>query len=653
MSSVEADLMAASLLLRSNPADAARRADLLLQRVPGHVQASLLLALACLRLKDGARAVAVLESLAAQQPDSAVTRLELGKAYLACSRNADALLAFERAVELDERLAEAWKELSVQLDAVGRTVDGDRAYARYGELRRDPAELTDARVALAENRLRAADVLLGRRLKVAPDDVVARHMLADVAMRRDDNLEAERLLRECVGSAPGFADARFDLARTLHAQQKHHQCLAHVERLLAANPERLEYIEIKAQCLRFLGRNTEGLELFRQACERDPGNADAWQHYGQLLREVGDSRQAIEMYRRALAANPRSGGAYLTLANLKTFRFAETDVEAMRKLREDTQLRTRERIPLEFALGKALEDAGSFELAFEHYARGNALQRSSIVYDANAVSEDVRFCEALHTREFFAERAGWGSLRRDPIFIVGMPRSGSTLLEQILASHSQIEATLELADISNMVMELMVSHASRRYPTALTTLERDQAAAYAERYLDQTQHRRTAARPRFVDKMLGNFAFVGFIHLLFPNATIIDIRRHPMASCFACFKQLFARGLSFTYDLGELGQYYRDYVRLMRHIDDVIPGRVLRVSYEDLVADPESQVRKILDHCGVPFEESCLKFYEQKRIVRTYSSEQVRRPIYTDSLEQWRAFEPWLGSLKNALSELA
>jgi tetratricopeptide (TPR) repeat protein len=653
MSSVEADLMAASLLLRSNPADAARRADLLLQRVPGHAQASLLLALACLRLRDGPRAVAVLESLAAQQPDSAMTRLELGKAYLACARNADALLAFETAVELDGRLAEGWRELSVQLDAAGKTVDSDRAYARYFEFNPDSAALIDARVALAENRLSAAENLLTRRLTAAPDDVVARRMLADVATKRDNNLEAERLLYECLGLAPGFAAARFDLVRTLHVQQKHLQSLVHIERLLAAHPERLEYMELKAQALRFLGRNAEALALLQRAAESDPSNAEAWLSCGHLLREVGESDRSIEMYRRALAANPRSGSAYWSLANLKTFRFTETDVEAMRRLRDDPQLKKRDRVPLEFALGKALEDAAQYERAFEHYVRGNALHRSSIVHDAAAVSADVRLCQALHTREFFAERAGWGSQRRDPIFIVGLPRSGSTLLEQILGGHSQIEATMELTDIPNMAVELIASDASRRYPTALTTLDRHRGDTFAARYLDQTQHRRTAATPRFVDKMLGNFAFVGFIHLLFPNASIIDIRRHPMASCFACFKQFFARGSNFSYEFTELGQYYRDYVSLMGHIDDVLPGRVLRISYEDLIANPEAEVRKVLDYCGVPFEEECLRFYEQKRIVRTISSEQVRLPIYTDSLERWRAFEPWLGPLKEGLANLA
>ena len=650
MNSVEADLMAASLMLRSDPADAARRAELLLERAPGHVQASLLLALACRAAGDAPRAVAVLETLAAQQPGSSVTRLELGRAYAACARITDAVGAFQGAVDIDARLAEGWRELSVQYDAADRPIDSDRAYARYSELRRDPAEITDARRALVENRLRSADTFLLKRLGAAPDDVVARHMLAQVAMRRDDNLVAERLLFDCVTVAPGFAAARFDLVRTLQVQQKHQQSLPHVERLLAAEPERLEYIELNAQTLRFLGRNAEGMEMLRNACEREPGNAEAWLHYGQLLREVGESERSIEMYRRALAANPQSGTAYWALANLKTFRLTEADVATMLELSADPQLRTRERVPLEFALGKALEDAAQYESAFEHYARGNALHRASIVYDADAVSEDVRLCEALHTREFFAARSGWGSPRRDPIFIVGLPRSGSTLLEQILGGHSQIEATMELADISNMAIEQIAGDASRRYPTALTSLERPRGLGYAARYLEQTQLRRNAAKPHFVDKMLGNFAFVGFIHLLFPNAPIIDIRRHAMASCFACYKQFFPRGSSFSYDFGELGQYYRDYTSLMRHMDEVLPGRVLHVSYEDVVANPEAEVRRVLDYCGLPFEAGCLRFYDQKRIVRTYSSEQVRQPIYTDSLERWRAFEPWLGPLKQALS---
>ncbi len=534
MSSVEADLLAASLLLRSNPAEAARRADLLLQRVPGHVQASLLLALASLRSSDGTRAVAVLESLAAQQPDSAVTRLELGKAYLACARKADALLAFGQAVELDGRLAEAWRELSAQLDAAGRTVDSDRAYARYCELRREPAQLTDARAALAENRLRSADTLLMRRLDIAPDDVVARHMLAEVAMRRDNNPAAERLLYECVNLAPGFAAARFDLVRTLHAQQKHQESLMHVERLLAAHPDRLEYIELQAQTLRFLGRNAEGMEALRLACERDPGNAETWLHYGQLLREVGESDRSIETYRRALAADPDRGAR--TGVSPISRHFASPNRMSRRC---ESSATTRSSRP---ATGFRSSSPWARRWRMPRYSNAH----SSIMPSAmrctdppssmtrTPVSEDVRRCRTLHTREFFSERAGWGSPRRDPIFIVGMPRSGSTLLEQILASHSQIEATLELADIPNMVIELMASDVSQRYPTALTALGRHSAEAYANRYLDQTQPRRTAATPRFVDKMLGNFAFVGFIHLLFPNASIIDIRRHPMASCFAC-----------------------------------------------------------------------------------------------------------------------
>jgi tetratricopeptide (TPR) repeat protein len=650
MGSIDADLVAASLLLRSNPAEAARLAKLLLERAPGHVQAGLLLATACLRSNDGNGAVAVLEPLAAKQPGSAVTRLELAKAYLACGRGADALHCFEYAVSLDCRLAEGWRQLSMLLDAAGRCVDGDRAYGRYCELHTDPAELTDARVALAENRVRSAERILLHRLSVAPGDVVARRMLADVAARHENHLEAERLLDECLRTAPGYAAARFDLVRTLHQQQKHQQALMHVDRLLAAQPERLEYVVQKAQILRFVGRSADAMALLEQALQRNPRNVDLCLDYGHLLRETGNADRAIKMYRQASALDPRSGHAYWSLANLKTFRFAQADIEAMQRLREDPLLKARERVPLEFALGKALEDAARYELAFEHYVRGNALHRSAIVYDAQSVTEDVRRCRAIHTHEFFAQRAGWGSPSREPIFIVGLPRSGSTLLEQMLGSHSQVEATMELADIPNMAMEMIARDASRRYPTALSALERQESTCYAARYLDQTRQRRAAATPRFIDKMLGNFAFVGFIHLLFPNAVIIDIRRQAMAGCFACYKQFFARGSDFSYEITELGRYHRDYAGLMRHIDEVLPGRVLRVGYEDLVVDPEAEVRRVLNHCGLPFEQECLRFYDQKRIVRTISSQQVRRPIYTDSVEQWRAFEPWLGPLKTALA---
>jgi hypothetical protein len=296
-------------------------------------------------------------------------------------------------------------------------------------------------------------------------------------------------------------------------------------------------------------------------------------------------------------------------------------------------------------LGKALEDEGRFAVSFEHYARGNTLHRATIVHNADAITADVQRSKSLYSASFFADRAGWGSGRPDPIFIVGLPRSGSTLLEQILASHSQVEGTRELREIPDLTRELP------DYPESVAGLGREDIDALAGRYLSQTQAYRPLGRPRFVDKMLGNFAHAGLIHLMFPRAAIIDARRHPLACGFSCYKQLFVRELGFTYDLSELGRFYRDYAELMEHFDTVLAERVHRVHYELLVADPERELRKLLDYCNLPFEQQCLNFHENRRVVQTISSEQVRLPIYSDAVDQWRHYEPWLAPLKDALGD--
>ena len=279
----------------------------------------------------------------------------------------------------------------------------------------------------------------------------------------------------------------------------------------------------------------------------------------------------------------------------------------------------------------------------------------TIGHDPEATTADVQRSKGMYTERFFAERCGWGSARADPIFIVGLPRSGSTLLEQVLASHSQVEGTRELPDIPAIAFELMSrANPQRRwaYPQPVAALERQDIDALAARYLARTQAHRALGKPRFVDKMLGNFGHIGLIQLLFPKAAIIDARRHPLGCGFSCYKQLFARGLAYSYDLRDIGRYYRDYAELMEHFDAVLPGRVHRVYYEQLVADPQRELKRLLEYCALPFEAQCLQFHENRRIVQTISSEQVRRPIYADSVDQWRHFEPWLGPLKEALGDL-
>ena len=653
--SVDLELMRASLLLESDPGAAAQRATDILAASPGQVEASLLLASARRKLGDAAAATSVLESLAAALPDSPLIQLELGRAYAACGRGAEALTVLRRAVALDAGFEDGWRELAAQLFAAGEILEGDAAYARYDRLARDPPELADARVALADNRLEAAGAVVRQRLQQVPHDVVALRMLADIALRRDDEAEAERRLTECLEHAPGYAGARYDLAVLLNAQQRNSEVLPLVERLLAAEPGNINYLSLKAQALRLLGSSHQAVALMEQTVADHPGEDRAWLLYGHLLREVGQQAQAIEMYRQALVVRPESGRAYSSLANLKTFRFSDDDRAAMQERLARSAPRSADRTHLEFALGKALEDEGQFVASFEHYSRGNALHRATIGHDPDAATAQVLRAKSVYTASFFADRSGWGGGRADPIFIVGMPRSGSTLLEQMLASHPQVEGTRELTDIPALALELTLRpNVNERagIPEAVAALDRQEIDALAARYLLRTQVYRPLDKPRFVDKMLGNFSHIGLIHLMFPRAAIIDARRHPLGCGFSCYKQLFARGVNFSYDLEELGRYYRDYVGLMEHFDAVLPGRVYRVHYERVVDDPEGELRKLLDYCGLPFEAQCLQFYENPRVVQTISSEQVRRPIYGDSVDQWRHYEPWLGPLKAALGDL-
>jgi predicted Zn-dependent protease len=647
--------MRASLLLESDPAAAAQRASDILAGFPGHPAAGLLLATAQRRLGDPTAAATLLESLASEQRDSPVVQFELGRAYAAAGRRAEAVSAFQRAVTLDAGLADGWRELAAQLHAAGETLEGDRAYARYSELSREPPELSDVIVALSADRVQAAETLLRQRLREAPRDVVALRMLADAARRREDDPEAERRLTECLELAPGFAAARYDLARLLYDEQRVEDMLPHIKRLLACDPGNVGYLNLKSQGLRLIGRRDEAVALMEQLLADRPDEEQSLVLYGGLFRELGEPARAIEMFRRALRVRPGSAAAYSSLANLKTYRFDSAELAAMQQQLALPGVRGGDRVYLEFALGKGLEDAGEFAASFEHYARGNRFKRATFYYDAQIMTAEVEASRSFYAERLFRERPGWGSERPDPIFIIGMPRSGSTLLEQMLASHSQVEATRELFDLPHLVSQLVSDVAE---PTETTLLERIGALtraemeAFAGRYLERVQRHRPLGKARFIDKLPGNWCFVGLIHLLFPRAAIIDARRHPLGCGFSCYKQLFSRGQKYAYDLGELGRFYRDYVALMDHFDATLPGRVHRVHYEQLVAEPEGELRRLLDYCGLPFEEQCLRFYENRRAVTTISSEQVRRPIYSEGVDHWRHYEPWLGPLQEVVGEL-
>jgi predicted Zn-dependent protease len=653
---IDLRLMRVAALLDSDPPAAAREAAEILKAHPGHPAATLLLGTAHRSCGDPQAASAVFAHLAAAQPDSALIQLELGRTLGAQGRDTDALTALTRAVELEPDLAEAWRELSATHAARGDTAACDVAYAHFNRLALPSQHLAEAGVALANNRLAAAESLLRRRLAHSPQDVAAMRMLAQIAAEREDYAQAERLLQECLKLAPGYSQARFDLARILHSQQKAAPILPLLERLLALEPQSLRYRTLQAAAYNLLGQNERSTQILSGLLAEFPGNELVWLYYGHALRTAGHLDQAIVAYRKSTDLKPEFGEAWFSLANLKTLRFSAGDVAAMQAQLAREDLKDNDRLQFEFALGKALEDAGEFAASFAHYARGNALRRASVVYDPDSVTRLVQRTQTLYTHEFFTARAGFGSQAPDPIFIVGLPRSGSTLIEQILASHSQVEGTRELPDIPGFALELGALERAGvppAYPQSVARLTQTQVTSLGERYLAQTRPHRLLGRPRFIDKMPINFFHIGLIHLMLPNARIIDARRSPLACCFSNFKQHFQTGLWFSYSLEDIGRYYRDYARLMAHFDAVLPGLIHRVGYEDLVADLEGEVRRLLEYCGLPFEEQCLRFHETRRVVQTASSEQVRRPLYAEGIDQWRNFEPWLGPLKDALGDVA
>jgi tetratricopeptide (TPR) repeat protein len=477
-------------------------------------------------------------------------------------------------------------------------------------------------------------------------------MLADTVARQGLHADAEILLGRAVELEPASDGARFALASALFHQQKAAEALPHLERLLAAAPDTAPYRNLMAASLALAGEFDRALALYEGLLGAYPKQPQIWLNYGHALRTVGRADEAAAAFRRCIVLDPGLAEAYLGLANLKVAVFTEAELAAMRAAAARRDLPSEARAQLSFALGKALEDAGDYAASFERYADGARLRRATSPYDADDFTRFVDASIELFTPDFFAERSGFGAEADDPIFIVGLPRSGSTLIEQILASHSAVEGTMELPDIGFAARRLgwLDPRAPPPgYPRSLAALDASAAKALGEGYLAATRLQRRLGRRLFIDKMPNNFQHLGLIKLMLPRSRIIDARRHPLGACFSAFKQHFAQGQSFTYDLADLGRYYRDYARLMAHFDTAMPGRVHRVIYEDLVEDTEGQIRRLLACCGLDFEPACLAFYENDRAVRTVSSEQVRRPIFRDGLEQWRRYEPWLGPLKNAL----
>ncbi|NNM75817.1 tetratricopeptide repeat protein [Sphingomonas sp. ID1715] len=528
----------------------------------------------------------------------------------------------------------------------GRHEEGERfELAAIDASVTDPV-LIEAAAALVEGDLRAAEQLLRPRLRDDPFDVAAIRMMAELAGRLGRYRDAEALLRRALELAPAFRPARANLATVLHRQNRSVEALAELDRLVGDDPDNLSHANLRAAALGRIGEFDEAITLYEAVLAQAPDQPKVWMSYGHVLKTVGRTEEAITAYRRATAIRPEMGEVWWSLANLKTVRFSDEDVNAMTAALDRPGLSDDDRLHLHFALGKAHEDRRDAEPAFRHYAEGNAIRRRQLPYDSADTAEQVARAKAIYTPDFFAARTGWGCPAPDPIFILGMPRAGSTLVEQILASHSQVEGTMELPDIPAIAARIGAGE------TSVAELTRDQVRALGEEYLDRTRVQRKTDRPFFIDKLPNNWAHVGLIRLILPHARIVDARRHPLASCFSNFKQHFARGQSFTYGLADVGHYYASYVALMAHFDRVLPGHVHRIIYERLVDDTEAEIRALLAAMRLPFEEPCLRFWETERAVRTASSEQVRRPINREGLEPWKPFEPWLDPLKQALGDV-
>ena len=503
----------------------------------------------------------------------------------------------------------------------------------------------EAALALHDNRLDVAERLLKPHLKEDPYDAKAIRMLAELAWRIGRLNDAEHLLRRAIDIAPGFTAARAQLALVLGRMGRPAEALPLLDQLFEQDDEDIGHVNLKAATVARLGDFDKAIELYEGILAQTPNQPRVWMSYGHMLKTVGRQAEGVDAYRKAIALNPNLGEAWFSLANLKTVRFNETDIAAMRQALAKPGLTDEDRFHLDFALGKAMHDAGKTDEAFAHFAAGNALRRKSQPYSRDNIKGAVDKAIATFTPDAIAERTG-GCEATDPIFIVGMPRAGSTLVEQILSSHSQVEGISELSDLPALARR------KRGYPGSALSLTEAERRALGEEYLERVSVQRRTDRPYFIDKLPNNWLYVPFIQLILPNAKIIDARRHPLGCCFSNFRQHFARGQAFTYDLTDLGRYYSDYVRLMAYVDRVMPGRVHRVIYERMVGETEAEIRALLNHVGLEFEPGCLSFHETDRAVRTASSEQVRQPIYRDATEEWQRYEHHLGPLKEALGEV-
>lgn len=597
-------------------------------------------------------ALEILDALQKMYPHYGLQFQERGNCYVALGDQPRAVEAFENAVHLNPALMSSWEMLEQLLEKNGAPERASIAAQHLKKLQELPPEIVEAGSLFCDGDFEIAERHLTDFVVNNPRHSEALRLLGRIAQRRGALCQAELYFKEAVEGAPEYVDARFDYVRVLIERQKYSQALEQIDELSRIAPSDLEASFLRATVLAGLERHGEAVPVFRQLIAACPERSHYQILLGNALKALGRSDDAIQAYRSAASGQSGAGEAYWSLANLKTYRFDDGEIERMRALDASPAQRP-DRAQLCFALGKALEDRGEYGSAWSFYQRGNALARAASDYRHRATELNAQRLTNLFTRAFFAARAGAGATARDPIFVVGLPRTGSTLLEQILASHADVEGTQERHDIRRIVAEMEEAaklSGGSSYPEVLEDIDTDVFRNFGERYLDETEELRRG-KSRFVDKLPNNFWHIGLIHLILPNAKIIDMRREPMACAVANLRQFYARGGEFSYGIGEIAGYYRTYLDLMRHWDDVLPDRVLRVHYEDLVEDLEASVRRVLDYCELDFDPACLEFHRTERVVNTPSSEQVRQPLFRDGLSNWRRFEPWLDPLRAALGD--
>lgn len=651
---IEARLGDAKTALRSgDTASSIKALEQVLTQQPMHRDALYFLAVCLRRQANHSSAFEVLERLLSAHTDHGRAYQEYGHNYLALNDNVNACESFTRAVSLNPTLVASWKFLVTHHKKNGNASQADEAARHIQHLSTLPPELTSVSSLLHDDKIYLAEQLCRQFLKKKPHHPEAMRLLADIGSRLQILDDAELLLEKCVEFYPDFHHARCDYIQVLHKRQKFEAALEQAKHLYAVDANNPIFELSLASSHQAVGNFEKALDIYNDILQKNQENHSVYSARGHALKTIGHTDQAVKSYQQAYAVEASYGDAYWSLANLKTYQFSDFEIEQMRTQQALSSTSAIDKTHLCFALGKALEDRLDYAESFEFYSLGNQLKRASSKYSTDTLLADFAEQKTIFTADFFAQRDGFGYDSSAPIFIVGLPRAGSTLLEQILASHSQVDGTMELANVIGLANRLggrATVHRKPQYPKILEKLTNEHVSKFGRDFIDDTQiHRKSGLF--FIDKMPNNFRHIGLIHLMLPNAKIIDARREPMACCFSGFKQLFAEGQEFTYGLESIGAYYQAYVELMNHWDTALPGRVLRVQHEDVIDNLEAQVRRILDHCGLEFEQNCVDFHKTQRAVRTPSSEQVRQPIYKSSMQQWQNYSEYLDPLINSLGK--